>query len=206
MVKQKRGKTVAQATAEIRDFYEIGRGSLEEFSDRFPLGNAEKAAAKARMNSDRLRKARMFAREFSKPELIRLCREIDYGGFPIGVQHVVRLMWLPANRRWKFLRQTIEEKLSCRQLATVIQQATGRRPRTGRMPRVKDRAEAIQKLLRLCEEWRRLNKAILGTNKSHENGDGSIVESLPPSLDGPMRRCDLAIQRLYRMLGRFRKV
>lgn len=206
MVKHGRGRTVAEAIADIRKFREIGRQSLKEFPDRFPQGNAEKAASDAGMNSDRLRKARVFAREFSKQELIRLCREIETGGVPVGVQHVVRLLRLPANRRWKFLRQTIERKWSCQQLTTAIQQATGRRPRTGRMPTVRDGPEAVQKLLRHCEEWTRLYKVILGTSKSHENGDGSIVESLPPRLDGPIRQCDQAIQKLYSALRRFRKV
>ncbi|MGD0462134.1 MAG: hypothetical protein ABSB74_06570 [Tepidisphaeraceae bacterium] len=206
MAARRHRKTVKQAIDEIGAFHEIGRWTLRDFPDHSSGGKGKSLAAKLGMTLDHLEKSRVFYTQFSELELNRLYREIELDGFPVGVQHIVRLLRLPKNRRWKFLRETIEQKWSCRQLASAIQQATGRRPRTGRTPTVKDRAEAVQKLLRLCEEWQRLYKVILGSGKSHENGDGTIVEALPPSLNEPIRQCDEAIQRLYRTLGRFRKV
>lgn len=153
------------------------------------------------MNSERLRKARNFAAEFSKGELNRLCREIEAGGFPVRVQHVVRLLRLPASRRRKFLRQTIDQKWSCRQLATAIKQATGRRSPAGRRPGVHDAVAAVQKLREICEQWRRLHRVISGRWMSKKNG--RAIE-LRPSLDNAIQKCDGAMQKLYAALGRFR--
>jgi hypothetical protein len=203
MAVRRYGRTMDQAIAEITKFHAIGSRSLEEFPDRLPHGDAKKAGTHAGMSSERLRKARAFARGFSKRELIRLRREIELGGIPVGVQHMVRLLRLPANRRWKFLRDTIDQKWSCKQLATAIRQTTGRR-RAGRAPMVRDRSEAIQHLVAICEQWKRLHDVISGTRTGAGNGEATVL--LRPRLDDTIQKCDEAMQRLYRALRRFRNV
>ena len=201
MAKKRYGKTLTKAIAEIRAFREMGLWSLGDFPGKFSGGKGTAQAKKLGLTFEQLAKGRSFAKEFSRLELNRLCREIEAGGFPLGVQHVVRMLRLPANRRWKFLRETIQNRWSCRDLTAAIQRAMGGRRRAGRTPSVRDRDEAIQKFLILCEQWRRL-RAVLGQD---ETGDGTMLEILPRSLNGPIRRCDQAIEKLYGALGRFRK-
>jgi hypothetical protein len=200
MAERHYGKSMAWALSQIRGFHEMGRKSLKEFPGHFSGGKGKAQADKLGLTLDYLEKSRLFAREFSKPELNRLCREIEAGGFPIGGQHLVRLMRLPANRRWTFLDRTIQHRWSCRRLASAILEQTGRR-RTGRTPMVRDREEARQKFLVLCEQWKRLYAVI----REDKTGDGTIVVVLPPSVDRLIRRCDRAIQKLDKALRRFRK-
>ncbi|MGD0461169.1 MAG: transposase [Tepidisphaeraceae bacterium] len=122
MAARRHRKTVKQAIAEIRAFYEIGRRTLRDFPDHFSGGKGKSLAASLGISLDHLEKSRLFAQEYSRHELNELCRQIEKSDFAPGVQHVVRLMRLPSSRRWKFLRQTIEEKMSCRQLASAIHQ------------------------------------------------------------------------------------
>ena len=199
-----RGKTVDRAIADIREFHRVGCQSLEEFPDRLPQGRSKKVARSRAMNLDQLDKARAFAREFTVRKLKDLCDQIEKGGFPVGVSHVIRLFWLPRNWREKFLRNTIREKWSCRRLGTAIQLATGRRRHSGRPPSVRDAAEGLQKLRTLCEQWRRLYRVVRGTGGREDEGATGVL--LPPKLEDPMRRCDSAIEEFYKLLRRFRKM
>jgi hypothetical protein len=201
MAKKRYGKTLTKAIAEIRAFREMGLWSLEDFPGKFSGGKGMAQAKKLGVTSEQLAKGRSFAKESSEADLSRLCGEIEAGGFPVAPQHIVRLLRLPSNRRWKFLRETIQNRWSCRDLTAAIQRAMGGRRRAGRTPRVTDRREAIQKLLVLCEQWQRL-RAVLGQD---ETGDGTITEMLPRSLNAPIRQCDQAMAKLYGALGRFRK-
>jgi hypothetical protein len=129
---------------------------------------------------------------------------VNMRSFPVGVSHLIRLFWLPQDRRERFLLKTIQEKWSCRRLGAAIQQAK-RKPRrhSGRPPSVRDAAEGLQKLRTLCEQWRRLYRVVRGTGGGEDEGATGVL--LPPKLEDPMRRCDSAIAEFYESLRRYRK-
>jgi hypothetical protein len=199
-----RGKTAERAISDIREFHRVGRQSLKTFPDRLPHGRSKRLARFEGMNNvDQLEKARAFAKDFTLREMEDMCAEITNGKFPVGVSHLIRLLWLPKNRRWKFLRDTIQGRWSCRRLGAAIQLAIGRRRRAGRPPSVRDAAEGLQKLRTLCEQWRRLYRVVRGTGGREDEGATGVL--LPPKLEDPMRRCDSAIEEFYESLRRYRK-
>jgi hypothetical protein len=146
----------------------------------------------------------LLAREYeNEQELAQLCRKIELGGFPLGVQHVIRILRLPKNRRGKYLRLAIEGKWSCRELAAAFQQVSGRR-RAARTPAVSDRDEAVRKLQAHCEQWQRLYAAVLKSSRRRHQGDRATVE-LNSNLVKLLKRADHTIERLRKYLGRLRK-
>jgi hypothetical protein len=191
-----RPKSVERAIADIREFHRVGRQSREDFRGQLPHGGSKKVARSAGMNLDQYEKSRFFAREYTIDEMEDLCDRISNGGFPVGVSHLIRLFWLPQDRRERFLLKTIQEKWSCRRLGAAIQQAK-RKPRrhSGRPPTVRDRAEAIRKFSILCEQWKRLSLAIRRAGVT-----------LPPKLRLPMRRRDSTLKKFYELLQRYRKM
>jgi len=184
---------VKRSVAGIRRLYELGE-RLKEFPKPLPRGKGERIAAAAGTNRDMVEKSRRFVVEFSRRDLNTLCREIESGGFPVGVQHVVRLTWIKGEkRRWSFLRRTIEERWGVRELLAAIQQSTGRRPRGGRRIRIRDRAHALTRMLGLCEHWNRLYKALKNSN----NGGGAPGLKLSPAIRHEVDACDSAVNQLY---------
>jgi hypothetical protein len=198
---QRRGGMVKGAIDDIRGFHRIGLQSLEAFPDRLPVGQGHKLETAVGFNRDMVEKAGRFAQEFSRQDLNALCRKIEHGGFPLGVQHVVRLMRVKGQRqRWGFLQKTINDQWSCRDLSAAIQQKTGRRPIGGRTPVIENREGAILKLLTTCEQWRRLHGVIMG----NKNGDEAVELNLSPAVRNGLKTCDSAVDRLYRRLLRAR--
>lgn len=193
----RRGGTAKAAIDDIRGFHRIGLRSLEAFPDRLPAGQGQKVGKTVGLNRDMIEKARRFAQEFFRHDVNAFCREIKQGGFPLGVQHIVRLMRVKGQRqRWRFLRRTINNQWSCRDLATTIQQRTGRRPRAGRTPVVGSAGDAVQKLLSICEQWRRLHGVIM----DNRNGDQAIGLKLSLAVRNRLETCDTALDQLYKRL------
>ena len=187
---------VNKAITDIQRFYESGRKSLEPYPNALPHGKWVKLTVDAKMNRDRYLKCRQFARTVSKPDLKRICREIEHGGFPVGVQHAIRLLRLPENQRWRFLQKIIAARWSCRQLTAAIQQRTRRRPIGGRKPQINSQSDAVQKLLRICEQWSRLHGVIMGK----KNVDQAVGMELSPAVRNELGRCDAAVNQLYKRL------
>lgn len=192
MVNRTGHMSVKRAVTDVRKFHALGRESIEDCPGRLPAGQGQKLGRAAGLNRDMVEKSRRFAQEFSKRDLNAMCREIERGGFPVGVQVIVRLMRMKGDqRRWSFLRKTIEQKWSCRDLASAIQQKTGRRPRTGRTPVVEDQGDAVQKLLRMCEQWQRLLTVM---------EKGGIEMQMSRGIRNELEACGSALNRLFRQL------
>jgi hypothetical protein len=160
------------------------------------MGQGQKLGNAAGLNRDMIEKSRRFALEFSKRDLNMLCREIEHGDFPVGVQVVVYLLRLPERQRWSFLAKTIKGRWSCRRLAAEIQRKTRRRPMSGRTPVIENQEDAVQKLLKICEQWDRLHRVITG----NKNGDGAAGLQLSPGIRNQLDGCDSAVDRLYKRL------
>jgi hypothetical protein len=160
------------------------------------MGQGQKMGNAAGLNRDMVEKSRRFASEFSRRNLNTLCREIEHGGFPAGVQVVVYLLRLPERQRWSFLAKAIKGRWSCRTLGAEIQRKTGRRPMSGRTPVIENQEDAVQKLLKICEQWQRLHRVITG----NKNGDGFIGLKLSPGIISKLDGCDSAVDRLYKRL------
>ena len=192
---------VKRAVSDIQRFYEAGRKSLESYGNNLPRGKWVKLTADANMNRDRYLKCRQFAGTVSKPDLSKICRKIEKGGFSFGVEHIVRLMRLPGQQqRWSFLDRAIERRWSCRDLALAVRKETGRRPRAGRTPTVRNREEAVHKLIACTELWQRLKRFIM----SEKNGIEAIGLQLSPAIRNELDACDSALNRLYKRLLKVR--
>lgn len=191
-------KTVSQAIADIRDFHDKGRQIFKLDRDRLPGVKAGDLVAAVNVNNlDMMEKARLFAQQYSAEDLHELCRRIKSGGFPLGVQHIVRLLRLPDKQRPKYLDQTIRKKWSCRALGAAIQNATGRQPHAGRRIRVLDRTDALGRLIAECYHWRRLIIAITATGDGRKH---SIAATLPETVQLHLEQCDRKIATLHRGL------
>jgi hypothetical protein len=198
MTARRHGKIVAKAIAEIREFYEMGYVSLRDFPEHFSGGKGRELAAKLGITLDHLEKARLFAREYSKAELGRFYREIEAGGFRVGIQHAIRLLRLPEmSQRWKFLKLTIQSRWSCRQLADAVQELTGRLPQAGRLPKIGNQVDVIRQLRKISWQWRQLRKAIV----RFEEKPGTVAANgilKNRRFKNRLERCDEAIEKLYR--------
>jgi hypothetical protein len=197
MAGQTRQTAIRRAIGDIRRLYTLGQRSVEEFPDRLPTGQGQKLGRATGLNRDMVEKARRFTQEYSRQDLTALCREIEKGGFPLGVQHVVRMMRVKSQRqRQRLLQKTINNRWSCRDLASAVQRLTDRRPRAGRTPVVGSTGDAVQRLLSICEQWRRLHGVIMGT----KNGDEAVGLKLSSAVRNKLATGDVAVDRLYRRL------
>lgn len=191
-------KSVSQAIAALRRFHDIGRKSLKSDGESYlPRGKGMELAGKVGLSRDLYEKARQFYRKYPPDEFNKLCRTIRRGGFPVGVQHIVRLLRLPDHQRLGFLNRTIAEEWGCRTLSTAIQGATGREPHAGRNITARGVADAVGRLQGECYHWKRLILAI------KTKGDGrrkSIERSLPRNVQTQLGGCSRGIIKLNEQL------
>jgi hypothetical protein len=173
IVKSAREKDVLNAIQSIRGFHALGcevlkKGVQGEKSGRFII---VMEAKRLKLHSERVRKARQFADAtmgYAMRELEELCNSIlqvqskQKEGRPIfKPSHILRLLTVEKNKRYKFQKEAIENAWSIDQLDEQLAIRFGPRRSGGRRKHpAGDTIELLMQAEKMREQWRRWELAI----------------------------------------------
>src|SRR3954451_3397350 len=84
----------AEAVERLRRYHAIGTDALQRFpvGAKFDSATIHQLALQESIDIDTARKARLFARRYTKAELEEICQLRGRGGMPLGWSHIRHLM------------------------------------------------------------------------------------------------------------------
>ena len=182
MPKRTAPSDIRPSAPSILEFYRIGRDSLKNDATR--VHAIEKEAQERGMNIDTLRKARAFARLYSRHEVNGMWQlRQKHNNTSFGHSHISQLIVLSKPQRAKLQRQAIQQHWSLRQLILHIRMAIGKRQYGGRpWPVPKDKDAAYFQILKLSGSWRRYCQALGMDAVNGEEKVEGIWPKLPPTV------------------------
>ena len=168
-------------------FYEAGHRSLKDYPERMAYGVLKKFTDNGQIGqAEQQRKARAFAHPksgYTKAEMQSLISRCEREGFAIGLSHIIRLLSIPKGAdRTALQNAAIDGHWSPRRLDAEIRRSQGKKqkPGVGRRTRPPaDTNEALYRLSRQCEQWRRLSSVLLPVEKT-------ASKLLPQALSGSL--------------------
>jgi hypothetical protein len=170
----------------------------------------EDEAARLKVNSNHLRKARAFAHPktgYDSKALDALCEDIEthIGNFKrprsrFGTSHIHRLLDVPkaGGMRDEVQRCLFEKGWSTARLSAEVRRRCGRRRQGGRRKRIDDGNELLDRLEFFCEQWERWYSQI---NTVPEPADKTPIEELPASVRKLVPAVEEAIASLHKAVA-----
>ncbi|MFO0822828.1 MAG: hypothetical protein U0792_06870 [Gemmataceae bacterium] len=158
-----------KAEKAIRNFLAHGRRSLKHLDNlpderqHFHKAENEKQADDLGWSETKLRKARLFAKQYPREEdLDDLCREIRKHRGVFGTAHIGILVTVPdADVRKSLLRWCIDGSYSKTELELEVQKLYGKKVNRGRSRRVvKDRGRLLLQVEEMADTWIRWHRQV----------------------------------------------
>lgn len=179
---------VQQGIDEVRDFYRIGRESLDESRDGSDYNNMLAAEARKKgMSLDKLCKARQFANLYKPSQLKKLLAGCQKHGRVIGISYVIGFLQVDNYPARQLLQeQFIEKGMSTTAIKNAIRIRQAKRGSGGRPPKLAtDASGLLVQITKMCEQWRRWHAELI---RPKANKKQPLEELLPAKIQDQLKQ------------------
>ena len=191
---------VRQRLDGLLHFYRVGTQSNRRHPGRVPQAVMEQEAQRCKLSPELVRKARQFAASYSHQEVIGLVAQCRRHNHALGRGHMIRLLTVPREQRNALQQLALEQRWGWLKLDDEILKRFGLRLRGGgRRRQVPAGAkDACYQIGRLCDQWRRLSRALRRPAGGQEEEDEQPFRQFVPE---DVRKHVLKADGAMRVLG-----